>query len=72
MCDKEKNGRIIYYSCGHSSEGEALNLEEQNQAEILEMIEKGVVLASSGVCPDCLDKDKQTIKIYQQSGILPE
>ena len=72
MCDK-----ITYYSCGHSSEGEVLNLEEQNQTEILEMIGKGVVLASPGVCPNCLKKDKdkqdnQTVKILQSIGLLPE
>ena len=71
MRDKD---RIIYYSCGHTSEGTVLNLDEQNQTEILEMIEKGVVRASAEVCPDYLEKDKdnQTIKIYRQSGILPK
>ena len=74
MRDKD---RIIYYSCGHTSEGTVLNLDEQNQTEILEMIEKGVVRASAEVCPDCFEKNKdkqdnQTVRIYQQSGILPE
>ena len=57
-----KNGikdRITYYSCGHSSEGESICIEE-NQTVILEMIEKGAILASGEFCPDCKKKEAET------------
>lgn len=66
--------KIIYYTCGHSSDGNPINLDEQNQAEVLEMIEKSVVVAFGGACPNCAEKEKsaQTIRVLQQVGLLPD
>ena len=73
MFKKGIKDRITYYSCGHSSEGESICIEE-NQTVILEMIEKGAILASGEFCPKCSEKEKsaQTIRVLQQTGILPD